>query len=162
MALGAYLTIVPERGPPILGSVTQKGREGSIYVVASRHEIVAPRDPASGKPTGKRVHKPFLCTKEIDRSSPLLYALLTDNENIKSAQIDYWASTPTGLEKLRYTVVLTNATITGITSKMANNRIPKLAGIPVREEVALVYQRIEWTWIEGNVSASDDWEAPRS
>jgi type VI secretion system secreted protein Hcp len=161
MALGAYLTIVPERHPPILGSVTQKGRENKIMVIASTHEIVCPRDPASGRPTGKRAHKPFVCTKEVDRSSPLLHALVSENENIREARIDYWASTPLGVEKMRYSVLLTNATISGITFKMANNRIPKLARLPEYEEVAFLYQKIEWTWIDGGVTASDDWQTPR-
>ena len=34
--------------------------------------IVSPRDAASGLPTGKRQHKPFVITKEYDKSSPLL------------------------------------------------------------------------------------------
>jgi hypothetical protein len=36
-------------------------------------EIVSPRDSASGLPTGKRQHKPLTITKELDRSSPLLF-----------------------------------------------------------------------------------------
>jgi hypothetical protein len=35
-------------------------------------EIVSPRDAASGLPTGKRMHKPFVITKELDKSSPIL------------------------------------------------------------------------------------------
>jgi type VI secretion system secreted protein Hcp len=34
------------------------------------HEIVSPRDTASGLPSGKRQHKPFTITKEIDKSTP--------------------------------------------------------------------------------------------
>jgi hypothetical protein len=34
--------------------------------------IVSPRDAASGLPTGKRQHKPFVITKELDKSSPTL------------------------------------------------------------------------------------------
>ncbi|MEO5942125.1 MAG: hypothetical protein ABIP30_06075 [Ferruginibacter sp.] len=32
----------------------------------NENEIVSPRDPASGLPTGKRMHKPFVITKELD------------------------------------------------------------------------------------------------
>jgi hypothetical protein len=32
--------------------------------------IVSPRDAASGLPTGKRMHKPMVITKELDKSSP--------------------------------------------------------------------------------------------
>jgi len=35
-------------------------------------DIVSPRDAASGLPTGKRMHKPFVITKELDKSSPML------------------------------------------------------------------------------------------
>ena len=38
--------------------------------VSFEQEIVSPRDAASGLPTGKRMHKPFVITKELDRSSP--------------------------------------------------------------------------------------------
>jgi hypothetical protein len=34
--------------------------------------VVSPRDAASGLPTGKRMHKPFIITKELDKSTPLL------------------------------------------------------------------------------------------
>ena len=39
-------------------------------VISFEQEIVSPRDAASGLPTGRRMHKPFVITKELDRSSP--------------------------------------------------------------------------------------------
>jgi hypothetical protein len=41
-------------------------------VINFEQDIVSPRDAASGLPTGKRMHKPFVITKELDKSSPLL------------------------------------------------------------------------------------------
>ena len=41
--------------------------EGCRIIVGN--EIVSPRDAASGLPTGKRMHKPFVITKELDVSS---------------------------------------------------------------------------------------------
>jgi len=161
MALASYLTIVAARQGPIRGSVTQKGRENKILVIAVQHEIVCPRDPQSGIPTGKRMHKPFTVTKELDRSSPLLYAILCTNENIVSATIEFWTATPTGQEKQHYTVRLTNANISGIVFKQPNIRSPKLARLTEYEEVAMTYQKIEWTWNDGGISAADDWETPR-
>jgi type VI secretion system secreted protein Hcp len=161
MALPAYLSIVAERQGPIRGSVTQKGREGMSLVMAVQHEIVCPRDPASGMPTGKRVHKPFTVLKELDCASPLLEAVLCTNENIREARIDFWTPSPTGQEKQHFTVRLVNANISGITFKMANNRSPRLARLPEYEEVAFTYQRIEWMWNDGGITATDDWETPR-
>jgi type VI secretion system secreted protein Hcp len=161
MALAAYLTIIAERQGPIGGSVTQKGREGKILVITAQHEIVCPRDPQSGLPTGKRMHKPYTITKELDRSSPLLFAILCTNENIREARVDYWTATATGQEKQHFTVRLTNANIASINFKMANVRSPKLGRRAEYEEIALTYQKIEWTWNDGGISAADDWEAPR-
>jgi type VI secretion system secreted protein Hcp len=161
MALAAYLTIVAERQGPIRGSVTQKGREGKILVIAVAHEIVAPRNPQSGLPTGKRMHKPLLVTKELDRASPLLYQVLCTNENLRDVRLEFWTSTPTGQEKQHYTVRLTNANISSISFKLANVRNPRLTRLPEIEEVALTYQKIEWTWSDGGLTADDDWETPR-
>jgi hypothetical protein len=41
-------------------------------VISFDQEIVSPRDAASGLPTGKRMHKPFVITKELDKSSPAM------------------------------------------------------------------------------------------
>src|SRR6266404_1793228 len=82
MALNAYLKLKGQKSGEIKGSVTQKGREGSIMVIAVSHDVISPRDAASGLPTGKRMHKPFVITKELDTSSPLLYNILVTNENI--------------------------------------------------------------------------------
>ncbi|MCB1185762.1 type VI secretion system tube protein Hcp [bacterium] len=44
------------------------------------------RDAASGLPTGKRQHKPLTITKELDKSTPLLYNILVNNENISEVE----------------------------------------------------------------------------
>src|SRR3954469_24423395 len=90
MALNAYLKLKGQKQGELKGSVTQKGREGKIMVIAVSHEIVSPRDPASGLPTGKRMHKPLVITKELDKSSPILYAVLCNNENIPKLEIQFW------------------------------------------------------------------------
>ena len=71
MALNAYLKLKGQKSGEVKGSVTQKGRENSIMVIAVEHEIISPRDAASGLPTGKRHHKPLTITKEVDKSSPV-------------------------------------------------------------------------------------------
>jgi type VI secretion system secreted protein Hcp len=161
MSFAAYLSVTAERQGQLRGSVTQKGREGKILVIAMQHEIVAPRDPQSGLPTGKRIHKPLTVTKEIDRASPLLYNVLCTNENLVEARVELWTWSPTGQEKQHYTVRLTNANIAGITFKVPNIKNPKLARLAGYEEIAFTYQKIEWIWTEGGITATDDWETPR-
>jgi len=162
MALNAYLKLKGQKQGEIKGSVTQKGREAKIMVIAVSHEVVSPRDAASGLPTGKRMHKPFVITKEIDKSSPLLYNCLVNNENIPEWSLEFWQPSATGAEKQHYTIKLTNANIAAINFRMANNKHPDLMKYSEYEEVAFTYQKIEWTWVDGGITALDDWEAPVS
>ena len=116
MALNAYLTIKGSKQGSIKGSVTQKGREGQIAVYGFQHSIVSPRDPQSGLPTGKRMHKPIFITKELDKSTPLLMTALVTNENITDFTLRFFsptinASAGTGTEVQNYTIKLTNASI---------------------------------------------------
>jgi type VI secretion system secreted protein Hcp len=164
MAMMAYMQVKGQKQGSIKGSVTQKGREGSIAVIACNHSIVSPRDAASGLPTGKRMHKPFSVTKVIDKATPLLYAALCTNENLPEVTIDFWrpqikTGTGTGAEVQYYTVKLTNANIASITMTMPDVEDPAQQKLDMHEEVAFTYQKIEWIWKDGNIVAMDDWEA---
>jgi type VI secretion system secreted protein Hcp len=161
MALNAYLKLKGQKQGIIKGSVTQKGREGKIMVIAVSHEITSPRDAASGLPTGKRMHKPFVITKELDKSSPPLYTALCTNENITEFELQFWtpqtgALGGAGTEKQHYTVKLTNASIVDIRFSMLNNKNPELMRYAEYEEVAFAYQKIEWTWVDGGITSSDN------
>ena len=153
MALNAYLRIEGQKQGKINGSVTQKGRENSIMVIAVSHEVVSPRDPASGLPTGKRMHKPFVITKELDKSSPLLYNALVNNENLKTWSLQFWtpqikAISGGGTEVQHYKVELVNANIASINFRMLNNKNPELMKYAEFEEIAFTYQKITWTWTD--------------
>src|SRR6476469_2672271 len=96
-----------------------------LTITAVSHEIVSPRDPASGLPTGKRQHKPFVITKELDKATPLLYNVLVNNENITEWSLEFWKPSPQGAENQHYTIDLVNANIASIRSEMLNNKYPE-------------------------------------
>ena len=160
MALNAFLKIVGKKSGEVRGSVTQKGREGRIMVIAADHSIVAPNDPQAGVATGKRMHKPSSITKECDRSSPVLYNMLWTSEIISDWTLQFFAQSPTGVETQTHTVDLTNALIAGISFHMPNNKNPDLARYVEYEEISFVYQKITWTWTDGNITSSDTWIIP--
>jgi type VI secretion system secreted protein Hcp len=165
MALNAYLRLKGQKSGDIKGSVTQKGREGRIMVIAVSHEVVSPRDPASGLPTGKRMHKPIVITKEIDKASPVLHQVLSTNENIPEWELQFWAAqmkaaSGVGGEVQTYTIKLTNASIASIAMRMPNNKDPALMKFETYEEVAFTYAKIEWIWNDGGIASQDDWESP--
>jgi len=161
MALNAFLRLKGQKQGEIRGSVTQKGREGSIMVNAASHEIISPRNPASGLPTGKRMHKPFVITKEIDRSSPQLHTALTTNENVTEWELQFWQPVMgVGTERHYYSIKLLNASIAGIEFNMPNTRNPDFMKYAEYEEISFTYQKIQWIWVEGNSISEDAWEGP--
>lgn len=154
-ALNAYLRLEGETQGPIEGGATQTGREGAIEVWAWEHEVVSPRDAATGLPTGKRQHKPVSVTKPIDKATPLLMRALVTNENIPVFTLRFYRPSRTGREVQFFTVQLMNARIAGIRQVQLDNKVPENAKRPVYEQVTFVYQKIVWTFEETGTSAED-------
>jgi type VI secretion system secreted protein Hcp len=161
MGSAAYLACIGQRQGAFQGPVTQKGYEKTVEVDVADHGIVSPRDPATGLPTGKRQHKPFVITKSVDKTSPLFYSALVTNENLTSCTIRFTQPNSDGTTSNYYTVKLTNASIASLSFKKGDVR--GAAGrLGEYEEISFTYQKIEWTITDGGITASDDWEAPVS
>ncbi|SEB51610.1 type VI secretion system tube protein TssD [Terriglobus roseus] len=166
MSLNAYLTVKGKKQGNFNGSVLQKGRENTIFVHSYTHDIALPLDANTGLPRGFRVHKPFIITKELDKSSPMFMQALCTNESLP--QWNLQCSGPllnagiggVGTEKTIYTIALTNASIVSIREYMSDNQNPTQTAINPREEISFAYQKIQWTWSEGSITASDDWTPP--
>ncbi len=162
MALNAYLDLVGVQQGRIKGSVTQKGREGLIQVIAVNHGIQAPRDAVSGLATGKRQHGPLVLTKEVDKATVPLRRMLVDHELASSWELKLWfpaaigaAGAGVGQEKQLLTIRLTDAAIASIDLQLPNTKDPDLVTLQPFEEVAFAYVGIEWIWTDGGVTASD-------
>ena len=149
-----YLYTEGQTQGEIKGSVITKGHENSIEVLSYSHSIISPRDAASGLPTGKRQHNPIVITKEIDKSTPLLYSVLVNNENLLHWKLELWQLTTKGTYQMYFTIELQNANIQQITTKGSN--------FGATEQVSFTYQKILWTWVDGGITAEDDWEAPNA
>ncbi|MBL7713070.1 MAG: type VI secretion system tube protein Hcp [Chitinophagaceae bacterium] len=165
MALNSYLKIKGQKQGDFKGSVIQKGREGWIEVNAFDHEILSPRDAATGQATGRRQHKPLVITKELDQSSTMLLTALISNETLSSVELKCFAPNKLGaaggqgVETLQYTIALSNAHIVSVRTQMLNNKNPDLVRYEQFEEVAFTYEKISWTWHLGNKTAADSWAA---
>ena len=160
MAFDAYLRLKGVNQGDINGPVTRPGRKGSIKVIAWTHEVISPRDAASGLPTGKRQHRPITITKEIDSTSPLLMNVLVNNENLPQWELALWQHNASGKAVHYFTIRLTNASIAAIRQEMLNTQVPDNKPLREREHISFCYQKIEWTNLAGGITAEDDWEAP--
>ena len=123
-------------------------------IIGYSHPIVTPIDPASGSSTGKRQHAPIVIVKEIDKSTPLLFKALVNNEEIDTLKLSLYMADPSGgsSEQKYFTVTLKNAYITSITK----SQNPLEPSAPV-ESISFVYQKIIWESIDGGVTAEDEW-----
>ena len=157
-----YLTLKGQKQGDIKGSVTQKGREGSISVQYLQSKITSPRDPASGLPTGKRQHEPLVFRKTVDKSTPLLLNAITNNENITEAHFKFWKPGINGVETQYFTIDLTNASLASSDLYHPDTYDTGAGGSAPGEleEWSFTYQKIRWTWVDGGITSEDDWESP--
>lgn len=162
--LYAYLTLKGQKQGTITGGVTQKGKEGTIQVQYMQSEIISPRDPASGLPTGKRQHHPFVLRKTLDQSTPKLITALVNNENISEFTLRFYKPNVQGVETQHFTIKLTNANIASFNLYHPDTMDTGAGGTAPDslEELSFTYQKIEWTWVSGGITAEDDWESPIS
>ena len=145
----------------IQGESVQVGKEGSHLILGYSHEIISPRDAASGLPTGKRQHKPFTIVKYINRGSPLLLNAMAKEESL-DVEITLWGTAPgTGQEVKVFTYRLRGASIVAIRPWMPNKNDPATSSYAPAEEISFTYRSIEQTFVNGGITAQDDWENGR-
>jgi type VI secretion system secreted protein Hcp len=125
--------------------ITGDGPNGTIILNGLSHAITSPRDAASGQASGKRMHKPFVITKELDKSTPMFLQKIITNATLAVVTFNFTRGTST---TPYLTVKLTNAQVASRTQTGAT------------EEISFTYQKIEWTWVDGGITAVDDWAAP--
>ena len=126
MSLNAYLTVKGKKQGTFNGSVLQKGREKTVFVHTYTHDIALPLDANSGLPRGFRVHKPFIITKELDKSSPMFLQALCTNESLLQWSLQCSAPVPNagvGIEQTIYTIALTNVSIISIREYAGRNQL---------------------------------------
>lgn len=155
----AIMRIKAGKQGEIKGGVTQKGREGSMAIVAFEHRVLTPMDATSGLATGKRQHKPLRITKTIDRASPLLRNALINNETLKEVTIQFFQPSGTGAETNYYTITLGNAHIAEIEHRMLDNRVTENRNLLAVEDISFVYDTITWTFTDGGITATDSFRA---
>jgi type VI secretion system secreted protein Hcp len=146
------MKITGQKSGVFKGDSPQKGHEDEILVSSYQFEVISPRDPASGLPTGKRQYQPLHVTKALNQSSPQVLNAVANNENLSKVVIDFWATSRSGKESIYYRVTLTNANISSVKQYSA--------GQTVNEDIAFTFQKITQESLTGNTTFTDDWNSP--
>ncbi|MDB6051886.1 MAG: hypothetical protein JWR17_4632 [Pseudomonas sp.] len=169
MPTPAYLTIKGSKQGLItentftaqsVGNIYQEGHENQILVQAFNHQIIIPRDPQSGQPTGQRVHRPLMITKVFDKSSPLIFNALTSGEMLEECNLQFFRTSSTGAQEHYFTIALFDAIIVEVNSHMPNCQDPGNSHFTHLEDVYFSYRKITWDHEVSKSTGSDDWRTP--
>ncbi len=157
MPTPAYLWMKDDTGADIKGSVDIGGREGSVEVLEFNHEVRIPTDPHTGRLTGTRKHEAFVFVKAVDASSPYLYKAVCEGQTFSSVEVKWYQIDNTGSEKEYFNHKLEGVKICSVKAIMPNVKDPLKERYVHMEEVAMRYTKITWTYLDGNLQASDSW-----
>ncbi|ELY2664630.1 Hcp family type VI secretion system effector [Cronobacter sakazakii] len=159
MAVPAHLWLYDASGALICDGSEVMGREGSIEVQSFGHGLSVPYDGNTGKLTATRVHNLMNIEKEFDKSSPYLYRAVATSEKLQRAIIRWYRINHAGMEEEFFQMILEDVRITGIHPNMQNFKHPEgLLSTPV-ESVGLIYNKITWKYLNGNIQYTDAWNS---
>lgn len=156
MPIPGNLSIVGSQQGEIEGSCDMEGRGGTILVQAWNHVIEVPSDN-QGITSGKRVHRPMVLTKEIDKSTPMLYQALCTGEKLTEVKLDWYRLDGTGDEELYFSVFMENALICKINPWIPNVLDKESVGFRHMEDINIIYEKIRWTWEPDGIEFEDAW-----
>ncbi len=161
MASPSYCKCTDDQGKAIEGPVMIPGREGTIEILGFQHEVYIPIDRDDGTLTGVRKHEPLVITKAFDSVSPYFYKACTNGQTLKEMVINWYKIDDSGKEVCYFTHRLEGVKITSIKPLMHNVKDIDKERYPHLEEVAMRYEKITWTYEDGNISFSDAWNEDR-
>jgi hypothetical protein len=95
--------------------------------------VTSPHDASSGMATGRRMHKPFVIMKEVDKASPILMQACASGQHLKEVDVAL-ASKPGGFYRLTDVIISSD-------QKSASSG----GGDSPMESLSFTYQKIEWT-----------------
>ena len=157
MPIPAYMWLYDDAGSAIKGSSDVAGREGSIEIIGFSHGLNIPVDGRTGSITGTRTHSPMMFEKEFDSSSPYLYKAVAKGQTLKSAEIRWYRINDAGREEVYFIMTIEGVKITGVNPGMPNVKISGNSQINHMESLSMMYSKITWHCIDGNIKYTDEW-----
>ena len=163
MSMPTYLTIIGEKQKLITGGCSSLESIGNNYQLGREDQILVESfDQHFGRPqgaqSGHRVHGPFIITKMLDKSTPLLFEAWRTGETLSLCTLDWYRVSPGGFQEHYFTMVYKDALITDIHISMPRWRDPAVAHITPLETVTFTYRTIASTHETCGTMGSDYWD----
>jgi type VI protein secretion system component Hcp len=141
MALSTYLHLTLG-GNPVVGSVTQKGREGTIEVNAFEWSFDSDGNVGEVK-----------FTSDLEKGSvPIAQGL--KSSAVADALFDFWQPTSSGVEVKFFTLHGTNGKVTSASVWMLNNQDPALMKYATTMQYTMSFAAIEQVWTADGTSVT--------
>ncbi|MFJ2281880.1 Hcp family type VI secretion system effector [Pseudomonas sp. NPDC087803] len=137
-----------------VGNTYQKGREDKIMVQALSHGIFLPK----GQGAGRRMHKPLIITKALDKASPLIEVAMCSGELLSQCRVEFYRTSAQGVQEHFYTIELEGALIVGAEVLMPHCLDSAMSHFTQLEKVHFSYQRIYWRHEVSRTMGSDEWQ----
>lgn len=147
-------------GADIQGESTQTslGRENSIECVYFESSVRTAREAGSGVASGRRSYEPIKILKRIDKSTPLLYKALCQNEVIEGV-FKFFRPNPVGdgTTEQFYTIEIKQGRVASFKATVPNCINPASSLEPPLEEISFLFGEISWTYEPGGITHLDSW-----
>jgi type VI secretion system secreted protein Hcp len=151
-------------GSDVQGESTQMslGRENSIECVYFESTVRTAREAGSGMASGRRSYEPLVIRKRIDKSTPLIYKALVENQVIDGV-FKFFRPNPTGdgTTEQFYTIEIKKGRVASFKALVPDCIDPASSSDPPLEEISFVFHTISWTYENGGVSHEDTWDLNR-
>ena len=139
------------------GTVHTRLSVNEILGLKFDYSVISPRDPQSGLPTGKRLHKPITIEKEWGAASPQIFQALVTNENLSTVTFNFYKADAQGKEIMDYRITLSNASVASFHQHIGDPKPEGGLDTNRYEDVSFTFQKIA---IEtGGFTALDNWNA---
>jgi len=152
MAFEAYFKCKFNKQGASKGESTKKEWKDWIPILSYSHQIISPRDAATGQASGKRTYKPINFVHEWGASSPLLWTACSRNEVIDEAHFEFVQTDKTGNEVTYFKVDLKTATVSAISQFVGNDSDDAAHARSTKEESQMELERVSLTFDSIDIS----------
>lgn len=141
MAFPVYIEL-KANGTVIEGGSTNSALdvEGWIEAMNFGYQVNSGTQSFKARPTGRRNYDPIQIVKEVDKSTPLLWKALTENEEIE-ALFKFFRPSADGVPENYYTIEIEGGRVVSISMVS-----PDAESEPETEEVLINFNKIRQTY----------------
>lgn len=141
-----------------VGTLSKSAQEDTAQILEFELGVQTPTDPASGQPTGNRIHTGMRVVKYIDKASPMLLQAIATGEQLSTVEVQLYRTASAGGQEHYYTVTLEEASLVKCRPYFPNALDEDSDAYAHMEELLFMYKKITVTHEKASSSSTDTWD----